>query len=135
MKRLLVALLFLVVMALLPLTARAQEPNGYKETFDDPTLPEWERSRETVVVDGVLRMDPGNFALRFGDWSEITLTVKVLYSGQGEVVINYYFRDEHKYGLFLHDGEVILEKEQDRSPTSLGNGAAPAIQPVTWFTV
>jgi len=135
MKRLLVALFLLTAMALLPLTVQAQEPNGYKETFDNPTLPEWERSRETVVADGVLRMDPGNFALRFGDWSDITLTVKVLYSGQGEVVINYYFRDEHKYGLFLHDGEVILEREQDRSPTPLGSGAAPAIQPDTWFTV
>ena len=135
MKRLIVALFLTVALIWLPLTAWAQEQNGYKETFDDPTLPEWEASRETVVADGVLRMDPGSFALRFGDWSEITLTVKVFYSGQGEVVINYYFRDEHKYGLFLHDGGLALEKEQDRSPTPLGGGEAAAIQQNTWFTV
>ena len=45
---------------------RAQEGDGYKETFDDPALPHWEHSPETIVTDGMLKINPGSFALRFG---------------------------------------------------------------------
>ena len=42
--------------------ARAQE-NGFSETFDDPTLPGWERHPDaTSIVDGVLQINPGGFA-------------------------------------------------------------------------
>lgn len=112
---------------------KAQEEAGYTETFDDPTLPEWEHSGEVVVVDGVLKMNPGNFALRFGDWSDITLTIKVRYSGEGLVIVNYYFRDEGKYGLLLENGLIILEKEQNQSPTQLGNASVPGIQQNSWI--
>lgn len=111
----------------------AQEEGGFKETFDDPTLPQWERAREVVVADGVLRMNPGSFALRFGDWSDITLTIRVRYSGEGVVAVSYYFRDEGKYGVLLEGGRVVLEREQNQSPTLLGSAEVPAIQQNTWI--
>jgi hypothetical protein len=83
-----------------------------KETFDDPTLPEWEHAREAIVVDGVLKMNPGSFALRFGDFSDITLTVKVKYSGPGRAVVAYYFRDEGRYTVILEEGIIVLEKNE-----------------------
>ncbi len=113
----------------------AQEESGYKETFDDPTLPEWEHSREAVVANSVLKMSPGSFALRFGDWSEITLATRVKYSGEGEVVISYYVRDEGHYGLILRTGSVSLEKEADRAITPLGNAVVSGVQADVWLNI
>ena len=57
----------LLMVALLVVPIRAQEP-GFTETFDDPTLPGWEHSPNAAVVEGVLRVEPGNFAFRPGLW-------------------------------------------------------------------
>ncbi len=135
-KKLLVwAILLIVALTILFPPPGAAQEDGFKDTFDDPTLPEWERTREVIVTDGVLRMNPGSFALRFGDWSDITLTVRVKYTGSGEVFVNYYFRDEGKYGLMLRDGAIALEKEQRGSPTPLGSAEVAAIQQDTWITL
>jgi hypothetical protein len=114
--------------------ANAQQ-EGFKETFDDPSLPGWERSPETLVIDGVLRISPGNFALRFGDWSDITLNLRVRYSNPGETFVNYYFRDEGKYAVVLTEGVVILEKEENRTPTGLGTAETALVQPNTWMNL
>lgn len=125
--------LALLSVLVVSISAGAQEGNGYRDTFDDPTLPGWEHAREAIVVDGVLRMNPGSFALRFGDWSDITLTVKMRYSGEGEVLVNYYFRDEGKYGVLLTNGVIALEKEQNRAATQLGRASVPGVRPNTWL--
>jgi hypothetical protein len=123
----------LLTVSILFTPAWAQEGDGYKETFDDPMLPQWEHSREVLVADGVLKMEPGSFALRVGDWSDITLTIKVKYSGDGEIAIRYYFRDEGSYGLHLRDGAMALEKEQNQSLTELGNVTVAGVQRDTWL--
>ena len=123
----------LLTVSILFIPARAQEGAGYMETFDDPMLPEWEHSREVIVADGVLKMEPGSFALRFGDWSDITLTIKVKYSGEGGAVVAYYFRDEGKYAVILEEGIIILEKEQNRTPTQLGSTPVAGVQQNTWM--
>jgi len=136
MHRKLVVVMTALVLALWSvgvISAGAQEGNGYRDTFDDPTLPGWEHAREAIVADGVLRISPGSFALRFGDWSDITLTVKVRYSGEGEVLVNYYFRDEGKYGVLLANGIIALDKEQNRATTQLGRASVPGVQPNTWL--
>ena len=123
----------LLTVSILFIPARAQEGAGYRETFDDPMLPEWEHSREVIVADGVLKMEPGSFALRFGDWSDITLTIKVKYSGEGGALVAYYFRDEGKYAVILEEGIIILEKEQNRTPTQLGSTPVAGVQQNTWM--
>ena len=115
--------------------ARAQEEGGFKETFDDSTLPGWERSPGVTVGGGVLKIEPGNFALRFGDWSDITMSIKVRFSGAEALFVNYYFRDEGKYGVLFRDGVIILEKVQQRSPTELGNVSVPDVQQNTWINL
>ncbi len=106
---------------------------GFTEDFEDPSLPGWEKSSEAIVVDGVLQMAPGSFALHAGDWSDINLTVRLKYSGEGEVFVNYYFRDVNRYHLVLTTGRLILEKEKDGTSTPLGNAEVAAIQPDTWL--
>lgn len=128
--------LFLVA-ANLPSSVYAQEGEGegYDETFDSAELVEWEMPREAAVKDGYLSLQPGAFALRFGDFSNITLTMKVRFSASGEAVINYYFRDEGRYGLTLMNGGLHLEKEERRVNTPLAGTETSTVQPDTWLDV
>ena len=131
----LIVLVTVLPLVVAPVHVALAQGDGFTETFDDPTLPNWEKSREAIVTNGVLQMSPGSFALHFGDWSEITLTVKVKYSGEGEATINYYFREGGKYGLFLSTGRVRLEKELDQSPTMLAEAEVAALQPDEWLDI
>ena len=128
----LIAVLAVVLLGVAPVLA---QEDGYKETFDDPTLPEWEHSREAVVTDGVLKLTPGSFALRFGDWTDITLIAKLRFSGDGEVLVGYYVRDEGRYGVVLGDGLVAVEKEQPESHIVLGSAEDAPVQQNTWLTL
>lgn len=128
---LIAALLFLLASP----TLVSAQGDGFQETFDNPNLEEWEYSPEVTVTDGVLTLPSGSFALRPGDWSEITLSVKMKYAGEGEVLINYYFRDRNTYGLILTTGLATLQKEKDGTPSQLGSAAAPVVQPDTWINI
>ena len=86
-------------------------------------------------MDGVLTLQPGAFALRAGDFSNIDLTLKLRFTSPGEAAINYYFRDEGKYMLVLGEGSLRLEKEKNRITTPMGNADSSAIQPNTWLDV
>ena len=115
--------------------AFAQE-GGFAETFNDANLPGWERHpKATSVVDGVLQINAGGFALHFGDWSDITLKVKVRLSGEGEAAIRYYFRDAGHYILTLSIGRLSLNKEQNQTSTVLGNADVSSLQSGTWLNI
>lgn len=118
-----------------PVFAQEGEGEGFDETFDSAQPPEWEIPREAVIADGILSLQPGAFALRTGDFSNIDLTLKVRFTSQGEAVINYYFREEGKYMLFLTDGYLRLEKEKSRTSEPLGDADSAALQPNTWLDV
>ncbi len=128
-------LLAVAVILVLVLPVSAQE-EGFGETFDDPALPGWELHPDLASVsDGILEISPGGYALHFGDWSGISLTVKVSFSGEGEAVIRYYQRDAGEYSLLLASGSLTLEKRQDGSSSTLGQAETDAIQPGEWFTI
>ncbi len=130
-----ILLVSLIFAAALPVSVFAQE-NGFTETFEDSNLPGWERHPDTTsIVDGVLQINPGGFALHFGDWSEISLTVKVNFAAEGEAVIGYYFRDVGRYLLVLSNGRVSLNKEQKESNTPLGNADVASLQSGAWHTI
>jgi hypothetical protein len=112
--------------------ARAQE-EGFTESFDDSELPGWEHSPEVVVVDGVMRISPGNYALKFGDWADLTLDVRLRYNNPGEILIHYYFRDEGTYRLHLMEGAGFLERDVGGTVTELGHGFLDQIGPGTWL--
>ena len=126
-------IIFLLIFVI-PSIALAQE-DGFSETFDDSSLPEWEVPEGVSVEGGVLNMQPGSFALHFGDWSEITLTLKMKFSGQGEGAVNYYFRDEGRYGLVFSENVLYVEKETLQGTESLGDAKAAALQSDTWITL
>jgi len=127
-------ILILLFLFLVPSIVLAQG-SGFSESFDDTNLHEWEAPNNVSVVDGVLKIDDGGFALHFGDWSEITLTLKMKFSGEGEGAVNYYFRDEGHYGLVFSENTLFLEKETPQGMESLGDAKAAALQPNTWITL
>jgi hypothetical protein len=135
MCRKLVVWMAVLAIALLGTAPALAQEDGYKETFDDPSLPEWEHSREAVVTGGVLKLTPGSYALRLGDWADITLTVKVKYAGEGEVLVGYYLRDEGRYGVVLRDKLITLDKEQQGSHTVLAAAEGAPVQQNTWLTL
>ncbi len=119
----------------LGLPASAQE-EGFSETFDTSTLPGWELHPELAsVTEGVLQISPGGYALHFGDWSEISFTIKVSFSGEGEAVIRYYQRDKGEYSLVLAAGSLSVEKRQEGSSSTLGQAEADTLQPGEWYTI
>jgi hypothetical protein len=120
------------VLCLIAWPAVAQE-NAFSDTFDDPLLPGWEHSPDVAVVDGALRIAPGNFAARPGGWGEITLNARMQYSGMGELLLHYSWREGSHYGLFFIGNELVLERFSDETPQPLGNTSLEAFPPDRWF--
>jgi hypothetical protein len=125
-------MLLLGIALLIACPAGAQE-SAFSDTFDDPLLPGWEHSPDVAVVDGALRIAPGNFAARPGEWAEITLQARMQYSGMGELLLHYYWREGSHYGLFFVENELILERFSDGAPQPLGNASLEAFPPDRWF--
>ncbi len=132
-RRTFLTLTFLLIF-LLPSIVLAQG-DGFSETFDSPSLTEWELPDGATVEGGVLKMQPGGFALHFGDWSDITMTLKLQFSGDGEGVVNYYFRDQGRYGVVFSENSLTLEKETPQGLETLGSASVAALQSDTWINL
>lgn len=133
-KSILVLLVCLCAVLCFPRPGSAQE-NGFSEDFENPSIEGWEISPQTHITNGVLQIESGGFALHFGDWSDITLQVRVKYTGEGTTVVAYYHRDVGGYKLVLTSGLVSLIKMTNEGETPLGTSPANDIQPDTWFDV
>lgn len=92
------------------LLLQAQQP-VFTETFDDPALPGWDHMPNAVVVDGVLRIEPGNFAAHDGDWGDMTFTVRVRRYGNGSLVINYRASNTGVYHILVVGDVLALQRE------------------------
>lgn len=129
--RILRALPIALLAACLPFASALAQGGAWSETFDDPLLPGWERPPEVAVVDGVLRVPPGGFAVRFGSWPEGTLSVRVKVPADAQAVVGYAFRDSGSYRLSLSLEELVLEKVGGEAARLLGAGSA-GLSPDTW---
>ena len=134
MKKLKKTFLTLIFLLLFIPTIALAQGDGFSDSFDDTNLPEWEAPGATVE-NGALKLSDGGFALHFGDWSEITLTLKFRFSGEGEGAVNYYFRDEGRYGFIFGENILYLEKETPQGMESLGDAKAEALQANTWINL
>lgn len=112
--------LSLILLLAVPLgTVAAQEGGGFSEPFDDPQLPNWEHSPETIVKDGVLVIGPGNVAIRLGDFSDFTAEFKVRFSGPGLIFFRFHMRDDGDNALIFNAQRVSLEKTSAGQPSEL----------------
>ena len=130
----LAAILIALALALSPLaTAQAQEA-VFTETFDDATLPNWDRSEGAVVRDGLLEMATGSFAVLIGEYADPNFSVRVRRSGPGVIFIRYNLRQQTDYGLAIDEASITLEKSEGGGRQQLGSYAW---QPITgeWFEI
>lgn len=111
---------------------QAEEP-VLTETFDNPTLPGWEHSPGVAVVDGVLRIEPDNFAFYPGEWGDLTLSVIARRTGEGEAVllVNYCVSDAGDYAVHLGPDFVALH----RAGAELAASPLGSIPPNEWLHV
>ena len=128
-------ILVLIMALAFPMTVFAQGIDGETETFDSAELEGWELSPETAVVDGVLKISPGQFALKFGDYSDIDLELDLLYTPPGELIVHYYFREESHYKVVFLENEAILLRFENEAETDLGHFNLGDSADGDWMTV
>jgi photosystem II stability/assembly factor-like uncharacterized protein len=105
-----IALLLLLGLILFPLTTLHAQESGFTETFNDPKLPNWERSPSAKVVDDVLHIDPGGYVLHSGEWGDLNLTVRASLVGEGFVVVSYRVTEIGDYSIRISADEITLYK-------------------------
>jgi hypothetical protein len=115
-----------------PVRAQAE---GFAEDFESPELEGWELAPDAVAVQGALRLSPGNFAFKMGEWDEFMLEVQVRLSGSGAILIHYHNREESRYILHIHPEEIILERSMGESGEPIGSAGTEALQAGDWIDV
>jgi hypothetical protein len=135
--RIVIGLLISLITVLLIFTqSLAQDDtNTETDTFDEPQLEGWGHTPEVVVTDGVLQIHSGQFAEKFGDWGDFDMTLQAKFSGEGEIVIGYHFRDEGRYVLHMLTEEVVLVREVTDPFTELGRADITGIAIGEWVDV
>ena len=117
----------------------AQAGGDVNETFDDATLPGWEHSQNVLVSDGVLRINPENFAFLQGSWLNPTLSMRLQMMPPGGVVIHFNASDQGVYRVNImgegENREAILEKEQNSNVTMLANTRLSNFIDGDWNTI
>ncbi len=116
-----IALILVIAVLFLPAVGVLAQEGFFTETFDEESLPGWERSEKAVVQDGVLKISPGNFAVKFGDYGDATISVKVKRGGPGIVFVRYAMSDEASYAVIMVEDAIILEKTLGEQPQELGS--------------
>ncbi|MBC8503651.1 MAG: DUF4956 domain-containing protein [Anaerolineales bacterium] len=115
-----ISLIILLAILLMPLTGALAQEEPTTETFDDEALSGWDRAEGAVVQDGVLRISPGSFAAKFGEFGDGTLSVKVKQSAPGAVFIRYFMGESGSYALIIFPDGILLEKSLEDQPQELG---------------
>jgi len=108
------------VLILVPLSGVLAQDETSNETFDDASLPGWERSHEAVVQDGVLRINPGNFAVKFGELGDGTLGVKAKVNSPDIFFLRYRMTETGSYAVIFFPDAIILEKTIEDQPQEMG---------------
>jgi photosystem II stability/assembly factor-like uncharacterized protein len=126
-----VAILFAVCVLAVPTLA---QETVVTDTFDDPQLPGWERSGNAAVMDGVLLIEPGDFAFLVGEWGDLALTVEVRVPSDAEAVISYCHTEADRYTLLLGPGYGVLGRDSGGTSTEIATGPAQ-ISPGQWAEI
>ena len=130
----LLALLALLILLRAPAWGQA---GGFRETFDDPALPEWEHSAGVAVVNGALQIEANNFAFHGGELQDGTLSVRARVQGEGDAVFSLRVSDTGSYHVVVVGGNALsLQREAAGEGLSeLGNVPLPAPLGAEWFSL
>jgi hypothetical protein len=108
--------------------------NDFTDSFDDPTLPGWEHTAHVRVINGVLRVEPGNGAFIGCCWGNLSLTVRARRLGNGFLSISYRAGDMGAYNVEFGDTGVSLARLVYGNTLELAS--APVVIPAgAWVTL
>lgn len=116
-----ISILILLAILCAPAVGAFAQDDSFTETFDEESLPGWERSEEAVVQNGVLSIAPANFAAKFGEYGDATLSVKIKRGGPGVVFVRYAMNEESSYAVIMFEDAIVLEKTLGEQPNELGS--------------
>jgi photosystem II stability/assembly factor-like uncharacterized protein len=117
-----------ICISLFPIRMSSAQDGAWSEAFDDPALPGWEHSPGASVVDGVLRIEPGNFAGHGGDWADFTLSVSLRLTGPGSLAVIYHAGESGSHILLLKDNGIELHRESGGQVVLLNVAPLPVSQ-------
>jgi len=103
-----------------PLSSAFAQEGDINESFDGETLPGWELSEGVEVGDGVMKIAPENFAVRFDGNQLDSFSFDFKRSGSGVIIFRYGIQEGREYALIIHDEAIFLEIGQEGPPTHLG---------------
>ncbi len=115
----------------LPIRSSTQA-QGFSDEFDNPTLPGWEMTPGVSAGEGVLRIEPGNFIHRGGDWTDYSLAVRFRIAGEGAFVISFRSSGESSYHLLLDMQHFVFQREASGRVNELAAGDV-VLKPDTWY--
>jgi len=95
----------LVTLVLFAGNLYAQETE-ISDTFDADSLDSYEHSQDVVISEGSLKIQPGNFLFRIGQWSYPEIDIKFKMSSDSSLVVQYHAGDEGTYGVQIIDFET-----------------------------
>ena len=125
-----VGIILTLLITLLTSSVQAQG-DGLVETFDDPALPDWERSGNVEVVEGVLRIDVMGYAFHAGSWDDLNLSVRANLVGEGAVVISYRASEAGDNAIHIDSDEITLFKAGE----PIAHEMIEPIPPREWFLI
>lgn len=126
------AILLTILFISLAFSVSAQEIS-FLDGFDDPSLPGWNRSQGVEAVDGLLRLEPGNFASQSGAWDDLEMTINLRRNTPGGFAI--IFRSSGHGGyIVLMDGQtLVLQRESEGQVEELTKINVPDLPVGDWF--
>jgi photosystem II stability/assembly factor-like uncharacterized protein len=127
-RRIFWVIIVTICISLFPIRVSTAQDGAWSETFDDPALPGWDHSPGVSVTEGVLRIEPGNFAGHGGDWIDFTLTLSLRQTGSGGTALIYHVGGEGSHILVLAEWGIDFQRESEGQVISLSTAPQPVSQ-------
>jgi hypothetical protein len=125
--RILVGLMLVGLLSSPAQAIQAQE-GGFSETFDDPSLPGWELSPETRVVDGTLLVEGNGYAFHGGDWKDGIFSLRFRIQGPGACALSYQASDAGSFTVRVNSDGVQLLLDQAGQTAEFGSSPASVLE-------
>jgi photosystem II stability/assembly factor-like uncharacterized protein len=104
----------------------------FEDDFENPELPGWQHTPNAYVSDGFLRIEPGGFASPEGAWGSAKITMRMRYTGQGEIAFIHNM-SEAGASILLYDGSRFqLQREEAGKVRNVADPVEYRITKASW---
>lgn len=131
-SRALAPLAALAILSLIAGSARAQD-GAQVETFDDPSLPGWERTPNAIVADGVLHIQGEGYAIRPEAQVSGSLILRLRFEGDGFLEIRYRMSEAGMYFVRINTEEIALVRDTAGRQVTLASAPSKLVVGEWWL--